>query len=220
MKRREFITLLGGAAAAWPLAARAQQAERCGASACFRRRRRSRYRQTRITAFVQGLQELGWTDGRNVQIDPRWAKGNIRALRPRGRTGRARARVILTRRRNVGPLLQATSTMPIVFVRVADPVGAGFVDSLARPGGNVTGFMHLQYILSGKWLELLKQIVPGVTRVAILRDAAQNRRNRPVWCDPGRGAVARREASPVNVRDGRRDRSGIVATSRDPRMAA
>jgi putative ABC transport system substrate-binding protein len=175
LKRREFIALLGGVAA-WPLAARAQQGERVrrigmlsgGGTAD------DPDVQANVAAFLQGLQQLGWTDGRNLRIDIRWGAGNPDNVRKYAAELVAlNPDVILTAGTStMAPLLQATHTVPIVFANVADPVGAGFVDSLARPGGNATGFMQFEYSLSGKWLELLKQLAPGVTRAAVLRDAA------------------------------------------------
>jgi putative tryptophan/tyrosine transport system substrate-binding protein len=177
MKRREFITLLGGAAVAWPLTARAQQGSGM--------RRISHLAgglnpddpdtQAMITAFQQGLEQLGWFVGRNVRIDYRWGLGNAGNIRKYAEELAALAPdVILASGNSTMPsLLQATRTVPIVFVNVADPVGSGFVDSLARPGGNATGFMVWEFSIAGKWLELLKQIAPGVTRVAVLRDASQ-----------------------------------------------
>ena len=157
MKRREFITLLGGAAAAWPLAARAQQAERMrriGVLTATCGRRSGTHRPA--AAFLQGLQQLGWTDGRNVQIDYRWAAAMPTASADTRRNwSRSRRMSSWPMAAGVGPLLQATRTVPIVFVQIADPVGAGFVESLARPGGNVTGFILFEYGMSGKWLELL-----------------------------------------------------------------
>jgi putative tryptophan/tyrosine transport system substrate-binding protein len=176
MRRRQFITLLGGAAAAWPLAAHAQQPggmRRIGvlmASAAD-----DLESQARVAAFVQGLAQLGWSDGRNVRIDTRWATTNADDLRRHAAELAALAPDVLvagTGTATAAPLLQATRTVPIVFVVVIDPVGAGFVASLARPGGNATGFTTFEYGLSGKWLELLKQIAPGVTRAAVLRDPA------------------------------------------------
>ena len=170
MKRREFITVLGGTAAAWPLAARAQQPERMrrigvllpGAAddAEF---------QTRLAAFHQGLALLGWTIGRNVRIDTRWATTDAAEIRMHAAELAALAPdvILAPAATTVGPLLQATRTVPVVFPSIVDPVGAGFVDSLARPGGNATGFMNFEYSIGGKWLELLKEIAPGVTRVAI-----------------------------------------------------
>jgi len=175
MRRREFIALLGGAAA-WPLAARAQQLggmRRIGvlmASAAD-----DSENQARMAAFLQGLAQLGWTDGRNVRIDTRWATTNADDLRRHAAELAALAPDVLvaaTGTATVAPLLQATRTLPIVFVVVVDPVGAGFVANLARPGGNATGFTMFEYGLSGKWLELLKQIVPSITRAAVLRDPA------------------------------------------------
>jgi putative tryptophan/tyrosine transport system substrate-binding protein len=175
VKRREFITLLGGAAAAWPLAARAQQGERMRrigvlmASAAD-----DPVSQARFAAFVQGMSRFGWTD-RNVRIDTRWATTNADDLRRHAAELAALAPEVLvagTGTATVAPLLQATRTLPIVFVIVIDPVGAGFVTSLDRPGGNAAGFLMFEHGLSGKWLELLKQIAPGVTRAAVVRDPA------------------------------------------------
>ncbi len=174
MKRREFITLLGGAAAAWPFSARAQQVERVRRiGVAMSTAEDDAESKARIAAFLQGLQQLGWADGRNVRIDTRWwgasdADANRRyaaelvALAPD---------VILASGGSVmGALLQATRTVPIVFTLTVDPVGAGYVASLVRPGGNATGFTSYEYSLSGKWLELLKEIAPGTTRAAVLRD--------------------------------------------------
>jgi putative ABC transport system substrate-binding protein len=174
MQRREFITLLGGAAAAWPLAGRAQQSERRIGVLMAAAEDDPEY-QARIGAFQQGLAQLGWTHGRNARIDIRWATTNAEEIRRHTVELVALAPDVIlaaTGTTTVAPLLQATRTVPIVFVVVIDPVGAGFVASLARPGGNATGFTMLEYGLSGKWLELLKEIAPRVTRVAIIRDAA------------------------------------------------
>jgi putative tryptophan/tyrosine transport system substrate-binding protein len=176
VRRREFITLIGGAAVARPLAARAQQPERVPrigvlmASAAD-----DPENQARMAAFLQGLAQLGWTDGRNVRIDTRWATTNADDLRRHAAELAALTPDVLVAASGtstVAPLLQATRAVPIVFVAVVDPVGAGFVASLARPGGNATGFLMFESGLSGKWLELLKQVAPGVTRAAVLRDAA------------------------------------------------
>jgi putative ABC transport system substrate-binding protein len=166
MSRREFIMLLGGVVAAWPLVARAQQPDRMrhigvlmGTAAD------DAESQARTAAFAQGLAQLGWVDGRNVRIDTRWATADdIR--RQAAELAALAPDVILaaTGTFTVAPLLQATRTVPIVFVLVIDPVGAGFVASLARPGGNATGFTIFEYGMSGKWLELLKEIAPGVRR--------------------------------------------------------
>jgi ABC-type uncharacterized transport system substrate-binding protein len=174
VRRRDFITLVGGAAAAWPLAAHAQQPERMRRiGVLMPPAADDPAAQARVAAFRQGLQQLGWTDGRNVRIDARWAAGDAAAMRKYASELVALAPdVILSEASaSLGPLLLATRTVPIVFTIVPDPVGAGFVSSLSRPGGNATGFMMFEYSLSGKWLELLKEIAPSVTRAAVLRDA-------------------------------------------------
>jgi ABC-type uncharacterized transport system substrate-binding protein len=174
IKRREFITLLGGAAAAWPLGARAQQGERMRrVGVLWYLAADDAEGQARLAAFAQALRQSGWSEGRNLRIDTRWSTaGDVHrhaaelvALAPD-------ALVAATGTATVAPLLQATRSVPIVFVTVVDPVGAGFVASLARPGGNATGFTIYEYSMSGKWLELLKEIAPRVTRAAVLRDPA------------------------------------------------
>jgi ABC-type uncharacterized transport system substrate-binding protein len=175
LRRREFISLLAGAATAWPLAARAQQGKRMPRIGALMPWAASDPQvQARYAAFLQGLQQLGWTVGNNVQIDSRWSAGNEDDTRKYAAELVALAPdVIFTSgSAGVGPLRSATRTVPIVFVATPDPVGAGFVDSLARPGGNTTGFTPWEYGIGAKWLELLKQIVPSVTRVAVLRDPA------------------------------------------------
>ena len=174
MKRREFITLLGGAVAAWPLAARAQEPGRMRRiSVLMSQPAGDPVAQARSAAFLQGLQELGWTIGRNVQIEHRWDLDEADFSRNAAELVALAPDVILTTGGiSMGPLLQATRTVPIVFVQVTDPVGAGYVESLARPGGNATGFIPFEFGMSAKWLELLKEIAPGIKRVAVLRDAA------------------------------------------------
>jgi ABC-type uncharacterized transport system substrate-binding protein len=174
VRRRKFITLLGGAAAAWPLAARAQQAERMRRVGVLIGVADDAEGQARLVAFGQGLAQLGWTVGRNLQIEPRWGMADPANIRRYSAELVAFAPdVILTSgAASLAQLLQETRTVPIVFVNVSDPVGAGFVNSLSRPGGNATGFMQFEYSLSAKWLELLKQIAPSITRAAVLRDAA------------------------------------------------
>jgi putative tryptophan/tyrosine transport system substrate-binding protein len=173
MKRREFITLLGSSAAAWPLTARAQQSDRMRRIGVLMNTTADADQQASLTVFLQVLQQLGWSDGRNVRIDARWAGGDAQEIRRHATelAGLVPDVILATGTVAMRPLLQATRTIPIVFVNVADPVGAGFIDSLARPGGNATGFLQFEYTLSGKWLELLKQIAPTVTRAAVFRDA-------------------------------------------------
>jgi putative tryptophan/tyrosine transport system substrate-binding protein len=171
LKRREFITLLGGAAA-WPLTARAQERVKRVGVLLPGSADNPEY-QARLAAFHQGLAVLGWTIGRNVHIETRWATSNAAALRKHAAELAALAPDVILANGSaaVAPLLEATRTVPIVFAIVPDPVGGGFVDSLARPGGNATGFTLYEYGISAKWLELLKQIAPGVREVAVLRDA-------------------------------------------------
>jgi len=218
MRRREFITILGGAAATWPLPARAQHSEqmrRIGVlqgggdtdDPCS---------QPNITAFLQTLQQLGWADGRNVKIDYRWPAADADKTRKYAAELVALAPDVILAMSSPAlvSLLQATRTVPIVFVGVADPVGAGFVDSLSRPGGNATGFMLFDYSLSTKWVELLKEIAPGVKRAAVLRDPA-------IASGIGQwGAISSAapslgvEVSPVNVRDAPEIERGVAAFAR------
>jgi putative ABC transport system substrate-binding protein len=176
MKRREFITLLGsGAAATWPLASRAQQPERMRRIGVLTGLAEDDPDwRANIAAFLQRLQQLGWSEGRNVQVDTRWSVGNADDARKYAAELVTLAPDVMLAAggASVGPLLQASRTVPIVFANVPDPVGSGFVESLARPGGNATGFIQFEYSLSGKWLELLKEIAPGVTRAAVLLDPA------------------------------------------------
>jgi putative ABC transport system substrate-binding protein len=220
MRRREFIVVLGGAAAAWPLATRAQQPERMrhigllmAASADD-----PEY-QARVAAFQQGLERLGWTEGRNARIDTRWATTDADEIRKHaGELAALAPDVILaaTGTTTVAPLLEATRTVPIVFVLVIDPVGAGFVSSLARPGGNATGFLMFEFGLSGKWLELLKQIAPSVTRVAVLRDPAVASGIGQFGAVQSAAPSFGMEASPINVRDVGEIERDINAFARSP----
>jgi putative ABC transport system substrate-binding protein len=220
MRRRAFITGLAGAAAApalWPLAARAQQSERMRRIGMLLPATADDPEfQARVGAFLQGLQQSGWTIGRNVRIETRWATTNAAQIRRHIAELVALAPdVILAHGAStVGPLLQATRTVPIVFPVIADPVAAGFVDSLARPGGNATGFMAYEYSLSGKWLELLKQIAPGVTRVAVLRDAATPTGPAQFGVIQAAAPSLRIEVSPVNVRDAPEIERAVAAFAR------
>jgi putative ABC transport system substrate-binding protein len=174
MRRREFLGVLGGAAAIGPRVARAQQPERMRRIGVLMAAAADDPEfKTRIAVFLQSLQQLGWVDGRNVLIDTRWATTNADDIRRHAAELAALAPDVLvsgTGTATVAPLLQATRTVPIVFVVVIDPVGAGFVASLARPGGNATGFTMFEYGMSGKWLELLKELAPRMTRAAVFRD--------------------------------------------------
>ena len=217
MKRREFITLLGGAAA-WPLAARAQQPERMRKIGVLMHATSDEPEsQARIVAFAQGLQEAGWSVGRNVRIETRWSTGDASRLRKdAAELVAVNPDVVLA---GVGAtipaLLEASRTMPIVFAQGLDPVGAGFVESLARPGGNATGFTQFEYSLSGKWLEVLKEVAPGVTRVGVLREAGP--------AGIGQWAIIQAvaqslgvELSPINLRDASEIERAVTAFARAP----
>jgi putative ABC transport system substrate-binding protein len=204
MRRRDFISLIGSAAATWPIAARAQQPggiRRVGVlmSAVAD----DPEWQTRVTALRQVLQQLGWTDGRNVRIDIRWAGGNVDDSRKYAAELVALAPdvILAVGGSVVGSLLQATRTVPIVFTHTPDPVGAGFVASLARPGGNATGFTSFEYGMSGKWLELLKEIAPRVTSAALLRDPATPQGLGQFGAIQSVAPSLGLEVSPVDVRD-------------------
>jgi putative tryptophan/tyrosine transport system substrate-binding protein len=202
--RRAFITLLGGAAT-WPLAARAQPSERMRRIGVLMAAAPGdpEY-QARLSAFQQGLAVLGWTDGLNARIDTHWATTNAGDIRMHAAELAALAPDVIlaaTGTTTVAPLLQATRTVPIVFVIVIDPVGAGFVASLARPSGNATGFLMFEYGLSAKWLDLLKEIAPGVTRVAVLRDPSIASGIGHFGAIQAAAPSHRMEASPVDVRE-------------------
>ena len=173
--RRKFLaTLLGGAVAAWPLAARAQQAERVRRIGLFTNLAADDAEsQARNAAFLQALQQLGWTNGANVRIDFRFGAGDAERNRRYASELVALAPdvIVATGSPVVEPLRQATRSVPIIFLQITDPVGAGLVASLARPGGNITGFTNYEYSMSGKWLELIKEAAPRLTRLAVLREA-------------------------------------------------
>src|SRR5262245_11256762 len=220
MKRRTFITLLGGAAAAWPLGARAQKGERVrrigvllGANAAG-----DAEGQARIEAFRQAMELLGWTPGPNLQIEYRWGGAEAANLRKYAAELAAVAPdvILSSGTASLGPLLQETRTVPIVFVNVSDPVGAGFVNSLSRPGGNATGFMQFEYSLSAKWLELLKQIAPSVTRAAVLRDAALTSGTGQFAVIQSVASAVGVEVSPVNVHDAGEIEHRVAAFARSP----
>jgi ABC-type uncharacterized transport system substrate-binding protein len=224
--RRQFISLLGGAAAAWPGMARGQLGERIRhIGVLFPVASDDPESLARVGAFLQRLQQLGWTDGHNARIDYNWGSGDAERIRKLATelTSRAPDVILTTGSVTVPPLKQATRTVPIVFTLVPDPVGAGFVDSLARPGGNITGFMTFESSMSGKWLELLKEIRPTLTRVAVIRDPA-------ITAGIGQWSAIQAvapslgvELTPINVRDAgeierqmkafaRKSNSGLIVT--------
>jgi putative ABC transport system substrate-binding protein len=216
MRRREFLGVLGGAAA-WPIVARAQQGERMRrVGVLLPAAADDAQVQTWVGAFLQELGQLGRTIGRNVRIDTRWATTNATEIRRHAAELVALAPDVILAHGDstAGALLQATHTAPIVFVLVADPVGGGLVDNLARPGGNVTGFMNFEYSLGGKWLELLKEVAPGVTRVAVLRDAAVTSGTGQFAAIQGVAPSLRMEISPVNVRDPNEIERAVTAFAR------
>src|SRR5262245_2274418 len=220
MRRREFITLLGGAAAGWPIAARGQQpGGRRRLGVLMSTAADDPESQMRLVAFVQGLQQAGWTAGHNLQIDTRWAAGDIArvrrytaellALGPDIILAGGRAASIVPEVRRVG------RDTPVVFVQGVDPVGTGYVANLARPGGNATGFTQFEYTLSGKWLQLLKEIVPGMTRAAVLREIG--------GAGIGQWAVLQTvasspavELSPINASDPAEVERAVAAFAREP----
>jgi putative ABC transport system substrate-binding protein len=214
MQRRQFIALLGGAVVAGPLATHAQQSERTRRiGVLLGQAVDDQQGQARIAAFLRALQNLGWIDGRNVRIDIRWGAGNSGEIRRHASELVAMSPdvIIASGSATVGPLLQATSAVPIVFTVVPDPVGAGFVDSLARPGGNATGFTIFEYGIGAKWLELLKEISPGIKRVAVLRDAAIAAGVGQFGAIQSVAPALGVELSPVNVRDAGEIQRGITA---------
>jgi len=217
MQRRDFITLLGGAAATWPLAVRAQQSERVRRIGMLNiLGSDDPEAQARAKVFEQALQQLGWTVGRDLMIETRQVGGDTDRLRRFAEelTALAPDVIVSVGSVAVGPLQQATRTIPIVFVSVPDPVGAGFVQSMGHPGGNITGFSNFEYSMSGKWVELLKQIAPNVTRALVFRDPTSA-------AGIGQFAVIRSvaqslgiEPTPVNVRDNDEMKANVTAFAR------
>ena len=221
MRRREFITLLGGGAAtvAWPPPGRAQQGERMRRIGVLLAANADDVEfQTWVGAFLQGLQQAGWSIGQNVRIDTRWATSNAAGIHKQAAELAALAPdVILAHGAStVGPLLQATRTVPIVSPVFGDPVGAGFVDSLARPGGNVTGFVSFEYGMAAKWLELLKETVPSVTRAAVLRDPSQGSGTSQFAAIQAVAPSLRVEVNPLNERDPTETERAVAAFARFP----
>jgi ABC-type uncharacterized transport system substrate-binding protein len=219
MRRRDFIKLIGGSAAAWPLAGHAQQTERIrrigvlmplGAT--------DAESQARVGAFLQGLQQFGWVLGRNMRLDIRWAGGNADEIRKYASELATLAPdvILSTGSSTLGPLLRVTRTVPIVFVVIVDPVGAGYIASLAQPGGNATGLTAFEYGLSAKWLDVLKQIAPTVRRVAVLRDP-------DITAGIGQFGAIRSAApalgidvSPINLRDAGEIEHAVAQFARAP----
>jgi putative tryptophan/tyrosine transport system substrate-binding protein len=217
MRRREFVTGLAGAATAWPAGLTAQPGTRhmgvlsaLGADDV--------QVQGRVAAFREGLVQLGWIEGRNLRIDYRWGAGAERGREYAAELVALRPEVILaTGGASLTPLLQVTRTVPVIFANVPDPIGSGFVESLAKPGGNATGFLLFEYSLSSKWPELLKEIAPGVTRAAVVRDAA-------IPFGIGQFAVIQSvapslglEVSPINLRDAAQTERAIASFARSSR---
>jgi len=217
IKRREFITLLSGAAVAWPLAAGGQQPERMRRIGVLMNLASDDAEgQARLAAFHQGLQQLGWTVGRNVQIDYRWSAGNADYIRKFAAELVALAPdvIVSTGSPSVAVLQQATRSVPIVFTAVVDPVGGGLVASLARPGGNATGFMLFEYSTSGKWLELLKEIAPRVMRAAVIRDPTLTAAVAQFAAIQGAAGSLGVELSPIDMRDAGEIERAVTAFSR------
>ncbi len=218
MRRREFFTLVGGAAV-WPIAARAQQREpmrRIGM--LLPAASDDAEYQAWVGAFHQALALLGWNIGRNLRIETRWATANAAEIRRHAAELAALAPdvILATGASTVGPLLQATRTVPVVFPYASDPVAAGFVDSLSRPGGNATGFLNYEYNLSAKWLELLKQIAPGVTRAAVLRDTAVGSGTSQFAVIQAAAPSLGVEVNPLNMRDAGEIERAIAAFAHSP----
>jgi putative ABC transport system substrate-binding protein len=202
--RREFITLLGGAAAAWPIGAKAQQPDRMRRIGILMPAGMDDADALdRLSAFQGALEQLGWAEGRNMRMERRWGTSDAATMRKNAQDLIALTPdvILANGSASMGPLLEVTRTVPIVFVTVADPVGAGYINSLARPGGNVTGFVLYEFGLSAKWLELLKEVAPSVTRVGVIRDAS-------ISAGVGQFAAIQSvapslgvEATPINMKD-------------------
>jgi putative ABC transport system substrate-binding protein len=203
MRRRDFITLLGGAAAAWPLAASAQQPERIRRIGVLMAYAKDNPEvQARIAAFIDELQQLGWIDGRNAKIEYRWETGDLRKAATELVTLSPDI-ILASTTPAVAALQQATSTVPIVFAQVADPVSAGFVASLAKPGGNMTGFTTFEYEIGAKWLELLKEIAPNVMRVGVIREPTSTSSIGQFGAIQSAARLSKVEVSPLGGRDGK-----------------
>ena len=219
MRRRALVATLGGAAAAWPLLGRTQQinqVRRIGVLMLLAAE--DAVAKARIVAFQQSRRRLGWIDGNNLQIDYRWSTGDSEQVRKDAvdLVSLALDVLLATGSSSVAALQQATRTVPIVFALVSDPVGAGFVDSLPRPGGNATGFINFEYVMSAKWLELLKQIAPGLTRVAVLRDSAIAAGAGQLGAMQSVAPSLGVELNPIGVRDAGEIGRAVAAFARSP----
>jgi putative tryptophan/tyrosine transport system substrate-binding protein len=214
MRRRDFINAVAGAVTVWPLSVRAQQGDRIRRIGVLSNLAQDdKEDQRRVEAFRQALQGLGWTVGRNIQIDYRWGAGKADFYRRQAAELIALAPdVILTNgTTTIGPMLQTTQTVPVVFVNVTDPVSGGFVESLARPGGNATGFASAEYGSSGKWLQLLKQIGPEVKRAAVLRDPSTASGSGQLGAIQAVGPLLGVEINSIDVRDAGEIERGLMA---------
>jgi putative tryptophan/tyrosine transport system substrate-binding protein len=218
IERRKFLAALAGAAVTWPVVARAQQERMRRIGVLLPAGPDDADYQSWVGAFQQGLAQLGWTIGRNVRIEVRWSGGKADEARRYATELAALAPDVMLAHgtSTVRPLLQTTRSVPIVFPAVGDPVGAGFVDNLAQPGGNVTGFMSFEYSFSGKWLELLKQIAPTVTRAAVLRDPGSIAGTAQFAAIQTVASSLGVELRPVDVRDAGEIERSVAAFARQP----
>jgi putative ABC transport system substrate-binding protein len=218
MRRRDVIKGIAGSAIIWPQAASAQQVERMRRIGILFAVSPDPEIESWVAAFMQALAQSGWTVGRNISVDIRWARGSAAEIRRHaGELATLAPDVILAHGAStVGPLLQATRTVPIVFPTVSDPVGAGFVETLARPGGNATGFMSFEFSLAGKWLELLKEIAPRVTRVGVFRDPTQTTGMGQFAAIQAAASAARMEVVPINTRDAAEIERGVNTFAGSP----
>jgi putative tryptophan/tyrosine transport system substrate-binding protein len=216
--RREFITLLGGAAAAWPLAARGQQPERMRRVGLLMSVADGPEGQARLGTFLKGLEQLGWIDGRNVKVDQRWGAGDPERARTHAAELVALGPdvILASGDHSVVAARQATGTVPIVFTVVSDPVGTGYVETLARPGGNMTGFTLFEYSTSAKYLEVLKEIAPGVKRAAVVREAGTATGTGQFAAIQAAAPALGVELSAIGVRDAGEIERGITAFARSP----
>ena len=216
--RREFITLLGGAATAWPLAARGEQSNRMPRVGVLIAVADDAEGQARLGAFKNGMRDLGWTDGGNVRIEVRFAAGSVAKANDYAAELVSLAPDVLVANSSpaVAALQQRTRTIPIVFAQVVDPVSAGFVENLARPGGNITGFVSLDYSFGAKWLELLKEIAPRVSRVGVLRDPATSGAAGQLGAIQGAASLLRVELTTLDVREPAVIERSMALLAREP----